>query len=105
LRDSTFLWPILAIWMGLAFLVLFAIVGFLAWGTVHLVRDAFGVKDTIWCPALKRDLHVRAVPRHFYRAGGQRFSDLQKCERFGGEEIGCAKACLHLEERAAAFAV
>jgi len=105
MRDSTFLWPILAIWMGLAFVVLFAIVGFLAWGTVHIVRDAFGVKDTIWCPALKRNLNVRAVPRHFYRSGGQRFSDLRKCERFGDAGIGCAKACLYLEERAAAFAV
>jgi hypothetical protein len=105
MRDSTFLWPILAIWAGLAFVVLFAIVGLLAWGTVHIVRDAFGVKDEIWCPALKRNLHVRAVPRHFYRSGGQRFSDLQKCERFGDAEIGCAKACLYLEERGAAFAV
>lgn len=105
MRDSTFLWPILAIWMGLAFVVLFAIVGFLAWGTVHIVRDAFGVKDTIWCPALKRNLQVRAVPRHFYNSGGVRFSELQKCERFGEGEIGCAKACLYLEERAGAFAV
>jgi hypothetical protein len=105
MRDSTFLWPILAIWMGLAFLVLFSIIGFLAWGAVHIVRDAFGVKDTIWCPALKRELHVRAVPRHFYSAGGQRFADLQQCERFGEDEIACAKACLKVEEKAAAFAV
>jgi hypothetical protein len=105
MRDSTFLWPILAIWMGLAFLVLFSIIGFLAWGTVHIVRDAFGVKDTIWCPALKRELHVRGVPRHFYTSGGRRFSDLQQCERFGEDPIGCAKACLYLEERKPAFAV
>ena len=98
--HSAFLWPILAIWMGLAFVVLFTVVGVIVWGTIHLVRDALGVRDTVWCPALRRNLRVRAVPRHFFR-GGLRFARLRRCERWGSGEIGCAKPCLRYEEAAA----
>lgn len=93
--SNLVLWPILSVWMGLAFAVLFAVVGVIVWGSAHLLRDALGVKDTVWCPALKRELRVKAIPRHFFR-GGMRFSNLHRCERFGGGPIGCAKACLLL---------
>ena len=96
MNGNFLLWPLLSVWMGLAFVVLFTIVGFIVWGTVHLVRDAFGVRDTVYCPALKRDLHVKAIPRHFFH-GGLRFSRLLKCERWGSGEIECDQPCLQAE--------
>ena len=93
---SLFLWPILSIWMGLAFAVLFSIVGVIVWGTIHLLHDARGVRDTVFCPSLQRELRIKAIPRHFFR-GGLRFARLLKCERFGSGEITCDRPCLKAE--------
>jgi hypothetical protein len=92
--GSVFLWPILAVWMGLAFVVLFTIWGFIIWGTAHLLRDAMGFKDTIWCPDVRRTLDVKAVPRRFDVAGLARIWNVCTCERFGRGRIRCDKACL-----------
>jgi hypothetical protein len=96
MNSNFLLWPILGVWMGLAFVVLFTIVGVIVWSSIHLFRDARGVRDTVYCPSLQRDLRVKAIPRHFFR-GGLRFARLLKCERFGSGHIECDQPCLKAE--------
>jgi hypothetical protein len=86
--------PLFTFWMGLAFVVLFAVIATLAYALVHMLRDERGTGDSIWCPALKRTMRVRAVPSGFAGIGPARFADLRECERYGAAPIECAKPCL-----------
>lgn len=101
---TMFLWPILAVWMGLAFVVLFTIWGVIIWGTAHLLRDAIGFMDTIWCPGLRRTMVVKAVPRRFSVPGLARIWNVRRCERYGSSRIPCDKPCLRQEELPHSFA-
>ncbi len=93
------LWAILAVWMGLAFVVLFSIIGMLFWGGAHLVRDQAGVKDELYCPAQHRNLKVRGVPRRFVIE--PIYSDVRRCEAWGRGAVRCNKSCIHPEQTAA----
>jgi len=90
--------PLFTFWMGLAFVVLFAILATLGYALVHMLRDERGAEDTIWCPALKRTMRVRAVPTGFIGIGPARFTDLRECERYGEAQIECTKPCLERGE-------
>lgn len=97
-----FLWPVLAVWMGLALLVAAAIVGTLVWSAAHLLRDVVaGAKGTVWCPAFHRRMQVQGVPTGFTER--QPFTSLRHCEQFGAGPIRCRQICLTLRPiRAAA---
>lgn len=87
------LWPILAVWMGLAVLITLGIVGTVLWSTAHLMWDsARGKEGDIWCPVSQRDFHVRGIPRRFNVNG--EFVALRRCERWGRGRIRCARPCL-----------
>jgi hypothetical protein len=89
-----FVVPLFTMWMGLAFVVLFAVIATLGYGLAHMLRDEKGVDDSVWCPSLKRTMRVRAVPTGFAGIGPSRFADLRECERYGAGPIGCTKPCL-----------
>jgi hypothetical protein len=91
---SLLLWPILAVWMGLAFVVLALIVGVLGYGAARLAWDRRGVEDEVWCPVHRRRMHVLAIPSRFVRVP---IRDLRRCERFGTRHIVCGKWCVHGE--------
>ncbi len=86
------LWPILAVWMGIAVCVLISIVAMLVWGGVHLLRDRFGVKDALYCPVQQRKLGIRGVPRRFVIEPV--YSDVLRCEAWGRGGVGCTKPCI-----------
>jgi hypothetical protein len=87
------LWPILALIMGIAFLIGAGIVTTIVWCTANLIRDMlFGDDGEIWCPVLKRQFHVHGTPRGSMI--GIPFSGLKRCERWGEGHIECKKACL-----------
>lgn len=90
------LWPILAVWAGLAFVVLFAVVVTIAWGTAHLMRDEVGAKGDVWCPVYDKPMKVRGIPRRFLV--GAPFLTLRRCERWGTDHIKCGKWCLRTDE-------
>lgn len=87
------LWPILAVWMGVAVCVLFSVVYLLVWGGVHLLRDQVGVKDALYCPVQKRSLKIRGVPRRFVIE--PIYSDVRRCEAWGRGSVRCTKPCIH----------
>lgn len=87
------LWPILAVWMGLAVLIVLGIVGTVLWGTTHMLWDAArGSEGEIWCPVLHRAFRVRGTPRRFHING--EFAALRRCERWGKGRIRCNRPCL-----------
>jgi hypothetical protein len=88
---ALFLWPVLAVWMGLAFVVLAAIVGTIGYATVHLLYDRRGVDGDLWCPVHCRKLHVHGVPTRFLRAP---FTSLSRCENYGSGRLRCGRWCL-----------
>jgi hypothetical protein len=86
------LWPILAIWMGLAFVVLATVVGIIVWSTSHLARDvAAGEDAVVWCPVHKQMMHVKGIPRGTRQ---QPYADVRRCEYWGEGSVECAKVCL-----------
>jgi len=91
------LWPVLAVWMGLAVVTLVSIVAMIVWGTAHLVRDSLGTTGAIWCPPQERMIGVHGVPRQF-TAGDPPFATLQRCERWGNGAVQCGKPCLKLAD-------
>lgn len=92
---ALFLWPVLAVWMGLAFVVLGCIVGTLGYSTLHLLKDETGTDDELWCPVHHRPMHVHGVPTRFRRT---LFSRLSRCEKYGRGRVRCGKWCLKGEQ-------
>ena len=86
------LWPILAVFMGLAFVTVAAILGTIVWSTAHLVRDVVvGNDGQIWCPVHKQMMTVHGVPRGSILAP---FVALNRCQEYGAGRIRCGKTCL-----------
>ena len=92
---SVALWPILAVWAGLAFVVLASVVFVLGYSTYHMLRDRRGVKGAVWCPVSKTTFRVSAIPAAFTHTElPTPFSDLRRCERWGDDAILCGKWCV-----------
>lgn len=91
-------WAILAVWVGLALVVLAAIVTTIVGATLHTVLDRRGVRGTIWCPDAMRTYRVLGIPSSF---PCRPFDDLKRCERFGTGPLTCGKPCLRLPQAAA----
>jgi len=86
------LWAILAVWVGIALLILLGIVSTLVISTGRLLLDRIGIHGTVWCPVLQRTMAVLGPPAAF--VGVTPFEDVKKCERFGDGSIECHKWCL-----------
>ncbi len=95
------LWAILAVWVGIALLILVAIVATIGIVTVRALLDRRGVAGTVWCPVLRRTLKVLGPPAAFLGTVSG-FEDIARCERFGDERIECHKWCLRAGELAGA---
>ncbi len=95
------LWLILAVWVGIAFVILLAIVSTIGLSTARMLLDRLGVRGTVWCPVLQRSLTVLGVPAAFVGTVGG-FDDVMKCERFGDNRLKCHKWCLKSGELAGA---
>jgi hypothetical protein len=91
------LWAILAVWVGIALLILLGIVSTLAVSTGRMLLDRLGVRGSVWCPVLHRSLAVLGPPAAFL-GGVTAFDDITKCERFGKGAIECHKWCLKSAE-------
>lgn len=89
------LWPILAVWMGLAVLITLGIVAMLVWGTAHQLKDEAGEEGEVWCPVLQQTMKVKGISRH--TTALPEFADLKRCEHWGNGRVGCAKACLEVD--------
>lgn len=89
------LWPIFAIWMLTGLVVAAVILGMLVWGIGHQLKDERGEDGDLWCPVMKRDMHVHGVPRRFLI--GPEFIDVSRCEQWGKGQVRCSKACVHAE--------
>ncbi len=87
------LWAILAVWVGIALLILLGFVATIAISTARMLLDRLGIRGTVWCPVLQRTLAVLGPPAAFL-GGVTPFEDLRKCERFGDDRIECHKWCL-----------
>lgn len=86
------LWPILAVWMGIAVAITIGIVAVLVWSTAHQLKDEVGEDGEVWCPVLQKPMKVSGISRH--STALPEFADLRRCEHWGTGRIGCAKACL-----------
>jgi hypothetical protein len=95
------LWAILAVWVGIALLILLGIVSTLVISTGRLLLDRLGIRGTVWCPVLHRTMEVLGPPAAFL-GGVTPFDDIKKCERFGQGAIECHKWCLKSAELAEA---
>jgi hypothetical protein len=95
------LWCILAVWVGIALLILLGIVSTLVISTGRMLLDRLGIRGTVWCPVLRRTMAVLGPPAAFL-GGVTPFEDLKKCERFGDGAIACHKWCLKSTELAEA---
>ncbi len=93
------LWVILAVWVGIALLILAGIVSTLLISTARLLLDRLGVRGSVWCPVLHRTMAVLGPPAALL-GGVTPFDDIQKCERFGNGAIECHKWCLKSAELA-----
>ena len=89
---NVILWGILAVWVGIALLVLVGIVSTILISTGRMLLDRFGVRGSVWCPVLHRTMAVLGPPAAFL--GVTPFEDITKCERFGDGSIECHKWCL-----------
>lgn len=87
------LWGILLVWVGIALLILVAIVSTIAVSTSRLLLDRLGVRGTVWCPVLQRTLAVLGPPASFVGTVTE-FDDVRRCERFGDGRIKCHKWCV-----------
>ncbi len=95
------LWLILAVWVGIAILILLGIVSTIVISTARMLFDRRGIRGSVWCPVLQRTLAVLGPPAAFL-GGVTPFEDLRKCERFGDDRIQCHKWCLKSGELAGA---
>jgi len=95
------LWGILAVWVGIALLILLGIVSTIAIATGRMLLDRLGVRGSVWCPVLHRTMAVLGPPAAFL-GGVTMFDDVTKCERFGKGAIECHKWCLKSAELAEA---
>ncbi len=90
---AALLWPLLAVWMGLALLIAVGIVALFVYCTMHVAYDvAVGSDGDVYCPVHKRAMRVHGAPRH--SKTGVPFASLRTCERFGSGHIRCGKFCL-----------
>jgi hypothetical protein len=87
------LWAILAVWVGIALLILVAIVSTIGISTARMLLDKRGVAGTVWCPVLRRTMKVLGAPAGFVGTVAG-FDDVRRCERFGDDRIECHKWCL-----------
>jgi hypothetical protein len=87
------LWLILAVWVGVAMLILVAIVATIGYTTARALLDKRGVAGTIWCPVLRQTLKVLGPPAAFVGTVGG-FDDIARCERFGDARVECHKWCI-----------
>ena len=84
------LWAVLAVWVGVALLILVTVVSTIGFATVRLLLDRRGVAGSVWCPPLRRTLKVLGMPAAFVGSVSG-FDDLRRCERFGDGRIECNK--------------
>jgi hypothetical protein len=89
------LWSILAVWVGIAMVLVGALVVTLGTATVRMLRDRLGVKGTVYCPVHERTLAVVGVPTSF---GDAPYDDLRRCEAFDEGGIRCQKTCLKWDQ-------
>jgi hypothetical protein len=87
------LWLILAVWVGIALLILVAIVATVGYATARALLDRRGVAGTVWCPVLRRTLKVLGPPAAFLGTVSG-FDDVTRCERFGDKRVECHKWCV-----------
>jgi len=87
------LWAILAVWVGIALLILVAIVSTIVISTARMLLDRRGVAGTVWCPVLRHTMRVLGAPAAFVGTVSG-FEDVRRCERFGDERIECHKWCI-----------
>lgn len=87
------LWAILAVWVGIALLILVAIVSTIGISTARLLLDRRGVAGTVWCPVLQHTLKVLGAPAAFVGTATG-FDSVRRCERFGDGRVECHKWCL-----------
>lgn len=95
------LWLILAVWVGIALLILAGIVATLGISSARLLLDQRGVAGTVWCPVLQRTMKVLGPPAAFVGTVGG-FEDIRRCERFGDGRIDCHKWCIRSGDHAEA---
>ena len=91
----TILWAILAVWVGVAVVILGVLVVSLVSSALRTLRDRRGVKGSVYCPIHERTLAVVGVPTSF---GTAPFDDLRRCEAFEEGGIRCEKVCLREEQ-------
>jgi hypothetical protein len=92
---SLALWPILAVWAGLAFVVLAVVVSVLGYATLHMLRDRRGLRGAVWCPVSKTTFRVVGLPAAFTLTDlPTTFTDLRRCERWGKGAVECGKWCV-----------
>jgi hypothetical protein len=89
------LWSILAVWVGIALVMLGTLLVTIVGSAVRMVRDRFGKRGTIYCPVHERTFAVIGVPTSF---GDAPFDDLRRCEAFEQGAIRCTKSCLKWEQ-------
>lgn len=89
------LWAILAVWVGIALVILAMVVASLVSSIVRTVLDRRGVKGSVYCPVHERTLAVVGIPTSF---GSAPFDDLRRCEAFEKGGIRCQKTCLKVEQ-------
>jgi len=93
------LWSVLAIWVGIALLILGGLVFTVVASATRMIRDRFGKKSSIYCPVHERTMAVVGIPTSF---GTAPFDDLRRCEAFEKGEVRCKKSCLKWEQSATA---
>lgn len=93
------LWAIFLVWGVLGFALFAILLTTLTGSALHMIADRRARRGTIWCPIFRRRYDVWATPPSFR---GRPFDDLKRCERFGNDRVRCGKACLRIEELAAA---
>ncbi len=85
------LWAILAVWVGIAVVILGMVVVSLVGSILRTVLDRRGVRGSVYCPIHDRTLAVVGVPTSF---GTAPFDDLRRCEAFDTGGVRCEKTCL-----------
>lgn len=87
------LWAVLAVWVGIALLIVVAIVSTIVVSTARMLLDRRGVAGTVWCPVLRHTMRVLGPPTAFVGSVSG-FDDVRRCERFGDEHVECHKWCI-----------
>lgn len=87
------LWAILAVWVGIALLILVGIVSTIGIATARLLLDRRGVAGTVWCPVLRHTMKVLGAPAGFVGTVTG-FDTVRRCERFGDSRVDCHRWCL-----------